>query len=486
MITVTAKNLGPLAEGVVELKPLTIFVGPSNTGKSYMAAAIWAVAQAIESGNLGFIPGVWRAIHRPQDEDPEAVKAIQHWIELQNGLLDRSSGIAVAELPEAAQLVIDKFTRQLLDITCTKIKDRLRYAYGKDSEFAKNGKPADFSLAVRRDNPLLSLNVTLTGHEKPMSAFDISKSKVPSYELENLPMGFDGGLYENMADYLFRRAKMMAMKSIVDDFPPDSYYLPAARSGIVQGQKVLAAALVRQSSRIGIEQFNIPTLPGMATEFLSQLLGLDKRMARFPEFTSQLGAAISFIENNVLYGKIDLDESGGLPTPEIVYLTGGAELPAAKYTLDHTSSMVSELAPLILFLKYLVNRGDLLVLEEPESHLHPAAQLRMARGIARLVNAGVRILITTHSSDLMGQIDNLISLSNVSEETARSLGFEQEECLNPEQVSAYGFRSDSNTNGSVTYPLPVNTDVGIEDEEFLPVTELLYEQAITLQDNRNG
>ena len=44
--------------------------------------------------------------------------------------------------------------------------------------------------------------------------------------------------------------------------------------------------------------------------------------------------------------------------------------------------MVSELAPLLLFLKYHAPApGDLLILEEPESHLHPAAQRQLARGI---------------------------------------------------------------------------------------------------------
>ena len=146
--------------------------------------------------------------------------------------------------------------------------------------------------------------------------------------------------------------------------------------------------------------------------------------------------------------------------------------------------MVSELAPLILFLKYLVRPGDLLILEEPESHLHPAAQLQLARGIARLVNAGVQVLITTHSGDFVGQINNLLRMSNASEETARSLGLEQEDCLTPEQVSAYGFRLDSNLGGAVTYSLPVGSDVGIEDEEFLPVAELLYHQALDLEDAR--
>ena len=35
MLTVSAKDFGPIVEGKVDLKPLTIFMGRSNTGKSY-------------------------------------------------------------------------------------------------------------------------------------------------------------------------------------------------------------------------------------------------------------------------------------------------------------------------------------------------------------------------------------------------------------------------------------------------------------------
>ena len=197
-----------------------------------------------------------------------------------------------------------------------------------------------------------------------------------------------------------------------------------------------------------------------------------------------LKVAVGFIESEVLHGQVDIDESAGLPFPDIVYLPNTGLKSAGKFTLDQSSSMVSELAPLVLFLKYLIRPGDLLILEEPESHLHPAAQLQLARGIARLVNAGVQVLITTHSNDFTGQINNLISMSNSSKDTWRSLGLEQEECLQPDQVSAYGFRIDSDKGGAVTYPLPVGSDVGIEDEEFLPVIELLYHQALELQDTR--
>jgi len=42
-IEISVENFGPIAEGKIELRQLTVFVGPSNTGKSYMAALIYAL-----------------------------------------------------------------------------------------------------------------------------------------------------------------------------------------------------------------------------------------------------------------------------------------------------------------------------------------------------------------------------------------------------------------------------------------------------------
>ena len=39
----TVSNFGPIAEASIELRPMSVFVGPSNTGKSYMAALIYAL-----------------------------------------------------------------------------------------------------------------------------------------------------------------------------------------------------------------------------------------------------------------------------------------------------------------------------------------------------------------------------------------------------------------------------------------------------------
>jgi hypothetical protein len=48
-----------------------------------------------------------------------------------------------------------------------------------------------------------------------------------------------------------------------------------------------------------------------------------------------------------------------------------------------------------------------LYIEEPELHLHPEAQVKMSQVIAVLVNAGFRIVVTTHSLPIIYSLNNL-------------------------------------------------------------------------------
>ena len=42
-LALRVSNFGPIAEAEIDLRPLTVFVGPSNTGKSYLAILIYAL-----------------------------------------------------------------------------------------------------------------------------------------------------------------------------------------------------------------------------------------------------------------------------------------------------------------------------------------------------------------------------------------------------------------------------------------------------------
>ena len=487
MLTISVKNFGPIAEGSVDLKPLTIFVGPSNTGKSYMATAVYAVMRGFQGSNLippkhrssmsrwermGYstesLP--WTEFWEWPDDDSTVGKAIYLW-----GKRLQEQGepetLTVADMPEKVRLELERVTFEALSELRQDVREQLSQAFREP--VSRIDSSGSYRLTVERDEPPLSIEFSLENGQKALPKFNISQTEIVPSPLALTEFSHSYAVHEDweepiLVPEVFDAWCQSVAQTLTDAVPDESYYLPAARSGIFQGHKILVTELVRQSSSKSRQRVS-PTLPGITTQFLGNLISLDRRMRGRPR-TAELENAISFIESNVLHGEIDLDESASLPYPEIAYNTV-----AGKFTLEHSSSMVSELAPLILFLKYLVSPGDLLILEEPESHLHPAAQRQLARGIVRLVNAGCsKVLITTHSDIIVSQINNLLALRQARQELIESGGFGPEDFLQPDQVGAYLFRHSQERGGCETMPLEIDPDTGIDEDEFATVSSRPY------------
>lgn len=156
-------------------------------------------------------------------------------------------------------------------------------------------------------------------------------------------------------------------------------------------------------------------LSGVLADFLEQLIEMSSARVRSRHKTARELAG--YLENNVLMGDVRVDGSvTGYPTFTYRPKDWKKDLP-----LMQASSMVSELAPVVLYLRQVVRRGDLLIIEEPESHLHPAMQATFARELARAVRAGVRIVMTTHSEWFLEQIGNLAHLSALPEANRQGL-----------------------------------------------------------------
>lgn len=139
--------------------------------------------------------------------------------------------------------------------------------------------------------------------------------------------------------------------------------------------------------------------------------------------------------------------------------------------------MASELAPLVLFLRNHIRKGDTFIIEEPEAHLHPAAQTEMATILAQLVRSGVRVVATTHSDWLLKAIGNLMREGDLG---AAEGGLSSPSSLHPRDVGVWLFRKDG-TAGSTVEEIPFDRVEGIEPTDYEDVAERLYNRSADLQ-----
>lgn len=77
--------------------------------------------------------------------------------------------------------------------------------------------------------------------------------------------------------------------------------------------------------------------------------------------------------------------------------------------LHNASSSIKQLASLLLYLRYRADKDQLLIIDEPEINLHPESQVKLLEVFGILVNLGVKVLITTHSPYFMAHLNNLVS-----------------------------------------------------------------------------
>ena len=246
------------------------------------------------------------------------------------------------------------------------------------------------------------------------------------------------------------------------------YYLPAGRSGILQGRKLLTRSIVDDYSLAGIERF--PTFTGVVSKFLTFVTDMPEREGTFYTLAREF-------EDELIRGEITVRRSGEYRYPEIRYNYHDVEIP-----LHRASSTVSELAPLFLYLKYIIEPGSILIIEEPEAHLHPANQRILAKYLVRLIRNGVYILITTHSEYLLEQLSNFIMLSKIEpKKRVEKYGYDKDDYLERDELAAYVFNLDRTKIGSRIAEVEITEEDGISQEEFLKVHEVLYDEILRLE-----
>ena len=463
-IYINVQNFGPIEKAEIDLRPLTVFVGESNTGKTYLAALIYALHQYF--GGIpqfpwaDFVASYFSFLYRSRDGYPQSqqVALEQEMLEVLEKLNTPKRPFKFSDLPQQISTQSESMLTHQEDFP-----DELKRCFDLESvskliRFTGNrSNKMKVVLSVREGDQTCwnfearsagSADPTITGCINPDLILLDAKRETEFHEISDV-------------ERLFRILHARRWRT------RNSYYLPAARSGIMQSHGVIKLALIKRATRIGLDRFEVSAFPGMIADFWEQIISYTE----IGTSSSSIRRVAEQLEAELLEGKIEVKRPTPEAYPEFLYRPDQGK---ETLRMSHASAMVSELAPLVYLLQGVVERGDLLIIEEPESHLHPGAQTKIAQTLARLVRAGVRVLITTHSNFLLQQIGNLIregELQKLGEPTSESADY-----LKVEEVGAWQFHK----NKPVT-ELPFDLVEGIEPEDHLDIAEDLYNQSAGLQ-----
>lgn len=407
----SVEAFGKIERAEIDVRPLTLFVGPNNSGKSYLASLLWGLVA---------LPGELV----PQD-GPE-LEAANAWIAQR---IDEGKAPVAYDLTTAE---IDLFDR-LFNATLAANRSRLsRRLFNNDSvtlgavSLRRACRERRLRLRWQREPSGLYVADALWSGERGVSI------EIPPSSIEALRM--------TLRDLVMRAAVLERLSAVVPGLElfheSAPVYLPASRTGFMQLYKAAARRSMQETFRRTAEkrEFSLDLITP-AFHFIDMLaFGLKG------EQSERYAEEATFLEQS-LTGEVELVTSAGAgAVNEVRYIPTGT---TARLPMQLSSALVTELAPLILVLRHL-SHFPALVLEEPEAHLHPELQRRIAQVIGRLVQKGLFVWVTTHSENFCQEINNLIKLGSLPPdkraEAQQKLGYGPQDYLDLEDVSGCELR----------------------------------------------
>ena len=145
--------------------------------------------------------------------------------------------------------------------------------------------------------------------------------------------------------------------------------------------------------------------------------------------------------------------------------------------MSDVSTMVSELSPLIAFLRYQIDVSSraksgvtpVIFIEEPEAHLHPENQVKLIRILAQLAQNGIKLMISSHSNYVFNALNNMILGSELDYKTYDPIYMKKD------------------ITGSIALHMKIDK-LGAQDDNFAGTAQKLYEERQTYIEElvRNG
>nr|VFK15183.1 MAG: AAA domain-containing protein, putative AbiEii toxin, Type IV TA system [Candidatus Kentron sp. LPFa]VFK30936.1 MAG: AAA domain-containing protein, putative AbiEii toxin, Type IV TA system [Candidatus Kentron sp. LPFa] len=476
-------DFGPIHHFECDLdKDLHLIVGENNVGKSYGIKVVYLLLKTLMESR----------------KDLDSTEFLHERVaQLPEELFDKVSALNMGDEADIGDIFRDEIIGLLINTFLKRFRDYIGETYGPIDHVTNkfSGKSprirltfgsAEIDIGVAEAGKILEVKELTIGSGIVLRC--VAESRPPDYEADNIVIYHDGRDYGRFkasfivaCAYFFGNMLKDALGGI-----RDIHYLPASRSAAYQvlsaSRGLIAALSENQSSsndRLLLKSpADLSTISTPLNDYFRDLSEI--KQDKNSQGNGPIHGIAKDIERDILGGNVEFDGE----TKQMSYTPRGTGL---RLDVDCASSMVSELSPLVAFLRYIVagprattragspdiRKGysspkTLVFMEEPEAHLHPANQARLMSAFAALIFAAdVKIFLTSHSNYLFTKLNNLILAGEIDMDA----------------VAAYVFKPSK--MGSEALPLVVDR-LGIDDENFVDVAEELYEEKLDLIERVNA
>lgn len=403
------ENYGKIKSAEIEIAPLTLFVGDNNSGKSYLMSLLWGIE------NLGV-----EALLGSEYLESEETDELSEWLisQMKTAIQKKKHIAPLEDISEMLSNVLNKGLEKNKDNFVRRIFNSDNVSIGKLSIDLGDFKGRILDIELNEQTELLSLSID------SREALEVHRTIVESKTLKERR-------YFNSILIQVLYKSIMGIK-IVESDTQRIIYLPAARTGFMLTKDII--------NKVGRNNtFNLPDDREKFTPFvrpINNFLDIMGDLTVGQKKNENYIHLAEDIEHEMTDGTIEFSD---MPNKEVMYVPDGHK---KGIPLRLVSAVVTELCLLILILKHSDNIARFYY-EEPEMCLHPQLQSRMGKVIARIVNAGIGMVITTHSDIILQHINNMIKLQNRKDcdEICDRLHYGKEDLLNCDQVRVYQLKA---------------------------------------------
>jgi len=451
LIRVYLENLGPFEEADLEIKPLTIFIGKNSVGKSMLLYLLWTLSSA--EPNFEKVKVGW---HRVFEIANKVAKDVE------SGRISREN---------FESLVKAFYENVFIEAVRTGLEERFRYTFGVEPvELIKVGRDrATIGVYGKCAKIKISIKDKLYVEELDLCIEDMLKNT----KVKMARTGYHYVKYRNLTVLRKSRVVTPRVTSVANVITSIifllKYHIIMEFNAFIFGAP-FTMSIMLPDSRAGITRtllkpYTSPSLLrgvlGVDQEYVGSYYMLAERLSRNPQV---LEYAKPLLEE--LGVSVDVRFESGAYNIYVKTWTGKS-LPIAMAP-SGVREVISLIIALLMISEKVRLKPEYVFIEEPEAHLHPKAQGALAKIIARSVNTGKRVFITTHSDYLISALNNLILLSRLPKEELSKLNYSEYEVLLPEKVAAYLVKAEGDR--ALVTRLHVTED-GIPEEEFSKVAE---------------